>query len=367
MIRAFPVIGLIAAIIGGGLFLQAIVARSPHTHDNLAVYASPGYTRTGVIFVGSEEPYTGFAATSSLNASADLVERGASLLVTNGCVICHGLTGQGGPVGPSIAGLESKDLKRRMEQGPGGMPVYPAARLAEADLAALAAFLQTQPTVVPTATAAGAAAPASEASATAVVPTVVARPAATVPRAGLVAPAATPLPTVAATTAPTSAATAPAPAVATAAPTTASEDSVATRAPSRALPTEAPAPTAVPSAPTAPAPAAPTVAAAPTADAPPAEATLPQKVQLEMYDWGFKPTEITVARGEIELTIGNAGRRTHGILIEALKVDDDARPRRKRTIRFQVDEPGRYQILCNDDECGTDAQHESMQAFLVVE
>lgn len=57
------------------------------------------------------------------------------------CAACHGLDGRGGIIGPSIVGASADKLRSKTQVGPRGMPAYAPGALTDADLAAIAAYL----------------------------------------------------------------------------------------------------------------------------------------------------------------------------------------------------------------------------------
>ena len=133
----------VAMVVGLGLTLLTIVLRSPYTHTNLQPQSGPGYTRTEQIFVGSPVPYRGIGLAVPISSTANAVQRGHELFVTDGCATCHGLQGQGGPVGPVIVGSKAADLRTKTSKGPGGMPAFAHDALTDDQLTAIAAYLQS--------------------------------------------------------------------------------------------------------------------------------------------------------------------------------------------------------------------------------
>ena len=132
-----------AMVTGLGLTLLTIVLRSPYTHPNLQPRPGPSYTRTEQILVGSPVPYTGIGLAAPVSSTANAVQRGQELFVTDGCATCHGLQGQGGPVGPVIVGSKVADLRTKTSKGPGGMPAFAQDALTDDQLTAIAAYLQS--------------------------------------------------------------------------------------------------------------------------------------------------------------------------------------------------------------------------------
>jgi mono/diheme cytochrome c family protein len=128
--------GLALGLIGG------VVARSPETHSNVR---PEGFDRTPISYVGEAIPFTGVGlADPGLATGADPTTRGPLLFLGYGCATCHGLTGQGGVVGPAL-GLEElflDDFRPLLRSGPGGMPAFTEEILSDEDLDAIYAFLK---------------------------------------------------------------------------------------------------------------------------------------------------------------------------------------------------------------------------------
>ncbi len=129
---AIPLLALLLLVVG---------ARSPYTHSNLTPWF--GYTRTPLGFVGQVAPFSGSAIAPSEARSPSLVLRGETLFVTRGCASCHGLRGQGGAVGPTIAGTGAATLRAKTQKGPSGMPSFSTKDLTNDDIAAIAAYLES--------------------------------------------------------------------------------------------------------------------------------------------------------------------------------------------------------------------------------
>jgi len=133
--------------------LIGVVVRSPDTHANLWETVPPGYTRTTLTLVGhgvgdvelARDPNDVREVSKGLVTSAfaaNTSDPGRAIFLSQGCATCHGLDARGGPVGPSLANSSSETVKRMVREGRGGMPTYVDAHLGDADLAALAAYLQ---------------------------------------------------------------------------------------------------------------------------------------------------------------------------------------------------------------------------------
>lgn len=137
---------LLPAFIGSAVLIIAftlltIVARSPYTHSNLNLNLDPRYTRTDQTVVGA--PILFGAGRLTVPLSSDQVQLGKQLFVADNCAACHGLDGSGGIVGPPILGKTAKKLRTTTHVGPKGMPAYADSALSDADLEAIAAFLNS--------------------------------------------------------------------------------------------------------------------------------------------------------------------------------------------------------------------------------
>jgi cytochrome c553 len=136
---------ILPAFIGTAVLVIAVtllfvVAHGPYTHSNLDVGFDPRYTRTEQIFVGTPMPFTGMGL--AVPRASDPVQLGKQLFVADDCAACHGFDGHGGIIGPSIVGITADKLRTKTQVGPKGMPAYAPGALSDADLAAIAAYLQ---------------------------------------------------------------------------------------------------------------------------------------------------------------------------------------------------------------------------------
>jgi len=143
-----PVVAALV-VVTFGMTLLTIGARSPYTHTNLSPGYDPRYTRTDQILVGSPVPIMGpmlarlVRQASVSPTSVSPVVRGQGLFVGFNCAACHGLEGRGGPVAPPNIGFSAAELRAKVSQGPGGMPVYSDRALTDDDLAAIVAYLKS--------------------------------------------------------------------------------------------------------------------------------------------------------------------------------------------------------------------------------
>ncbi len=136
-----PILG--AVMMSGLAFtlIVIIIARSPYTHGNLS---AEGYNRTGIIYVGQEHPFDGIPlADASLATTGDPVQDGRVLFFRYGCASCHGLQGQGGPVGTDLGQSNGEEISREVRRGPKTMPAFLDGVLSDSDLEKLIAFLES--------------------------------------------------------------------------------------------------------------------------------------------------------------------------------------------------------------------------------
>jgi mono/diheme cytochrome c family protein len=143
-VNRFFVPAVLAATISGLGFglVVGVIARSPETHANVR---PEGYDRTPIAYLDEQATFDGLGlADPGLLTTADRVERGRLLFFGASCVTCHGLANQGGVIGPAldVGDLTVSDLRRAIQAGPKGMPVFPEEMFSEEDLEALYAFLE---------------------------------------------------------------------------------------------------------------------------------------------------------------------------------------------------------------------------------
>ena len=130
-----------SAVLVIALTLLMIVARSPYTHSNLNFNLDRRYTRTDQILVGAPIPFG--AGRLTVSPASDQIELGKQLFIADSCASCHGLDGRGGIVGPSLVEKTAKKLRTTTLVGPKGMPAYADGALSDADLEAIAAYLNS--------------------------------------------------------------------------------------------------------------------------------------------------------------------------------------------------------------------------------
>ena len=135
---------LIFGISGLAFMLIAIViARSPYTHGNLS---PAGYNRTEIAYVGEERPFEGLPLANPSRASTgDPVRDGRTLFFRYGCATCHGLNGQGGPVGKDLSGASAQKVSSKVRAAPKAMPTFDASVLPDSDLERVIAFIESLP------------------------------------------------------------------------------------------------------------------------------------------------------------------------------------------------------------------------------
>ena len=87
-------------------------------------------------------------------------------------------------------------------------------------------------------------------------------------------------------------------------------------------------------------------------------------IEIEARRFQFTPSEITATQGEVVTLALKGIDFVHGFSIPELNVRTDLMPGRVVTLKLQLDQPGRYEFLC-DNFCGDD--HEKMNGLLVVQ
>jgi mono/diheme cytochrome c family protein len=112
--------------------LIGVLVRSPDTRSNFQE-SSVGYDRTDVALIGTLDNFEG--VTDHLGADPAAVYVGA------GCANCHGLSGEGGVVGPDIWGKNVEDALEAIRDGDKGMPAFAEERLTDGQVEALVAYL----------------------------------------------------------------------------------------------------------------------------------------------------------------------------------------------------------------------------------
>ena len=137
VIAALWVVAVPATLIG-------IIVLGPYTHGNLNSEYQAGYVRTQQTVIGGPTTYRGPGLDSDVGVSTNPMTRGAQLLVGKGCATCHGLTGEGGPVGVRLTGVDASRMRTVTGNGPHGMPRFDPNSLSDDDLAAIAAYLASK-------------------------------------------------------------------------------------------------------------------------------------------------------------------------------------------------------------------------------
>ncbi len=97
-------------------------------------------------------------------------------------------------------------------------------------------------------------------------------------------------------------------------------------------------------------------------------ATLNRVIKMEVTDWDWNPSAITIKKGEsVTLEITNTGRMPHGIWIPKLGINEGVRS--GKTILVDIEapsQPAEFTIRCNDPMCGNAEQHANMNATLLI-
>ena len=112
--------------------LIGVLGRSPDTRSNFQE-SSVGYNRTDVALVGEQDSFDGI--------SDVLGAEPAAMYVGAGCANCHGLSGEGGVVGPDIWGKNLEDALEAIRDGDHGMPLYDELRLSDEQIERLVSYL----------------------------------------------------------------------------------------------------------------------------------------------------------------------------------------------------------------------------------
>lgn len=162
-----PAIGFVVVVTLAITLIGVIVLRSPDTHSNLWPTVRSGYVRTPLGIVGSSNmefsmiipgktsQQTTMNAMTSVYAqelsgpSPQSTDPGRAVYLIQGCTTCHGIDALGGPVGRSLAGSDSDIVNAMVRQGKGGMPAFSQSALSDADLTALATYLNGIPLTKP--------------------------------------------------------------------------------------------------------------------------------------------------------------------------------------------------------------------------
>ncbi len=94
---------------------------------------------------------------------------------------------------------------------------------------------------------------------------------------------------------------------------------------------------------------------------------VPPVVNIEVYDWGWNPSTVTVKKGEsVTLEITNTGRMPHGIWIPELGVNEGVASDEVIQVTINTQTAGKYVVRCSDPLCGNAEQHTGMNATLLI-
>jgi cytochrome c553 len=144
-----PVIHVVA--ISGLAFtlIIIVIANSHWTHGHLS---ARGYDRTEIARVDGEYDFEGQGlADPELAATGDLVADGFFSFFQFGCASCHGLTANGGVVGPDLpADISASKVLRELRDGPEGMPAYSESLLSDEAAGKIVAYLKSRDGESPT-------------------------------------------------------------------------------------------------------------------------------------------------------------------------------------------------------------------------
>ena len=93
----------------------------------------------------------------------------------------------------------------------------------------------------------------------------------------------------------------------------------------------------------------------------------PPVVKIEVSDWGWDPSAITVKNGKsVTFEITNTGRMPHGIWIPKLGVNEGVSSGKVIQVTINTQTTGKYIIRCSDPMCGNAEQHADMNATLFI-
>lgn len=141
------IVGAVAVL--AVVLIAVIVATGPNTHANLGE-PDLGFSRVPTGNIDVVEPFATPLTQEGQAFFQDEVAagtaRGRGLFFSNGCATCHGLTGAGGSVGPTIAGgeIDSEEFFDGIRDGDKGMPQYDTLRLSDEAAQAILDFLMAQ-------------------------------------------------------------------------------------------------------------------------------------------------------------------------------------------------------------------------------
>ena len=122
----------VGAVLVIGFALIGILVRSPDTRSNFQD-AAEAYDRTELAVIGEEDQFEGL--TPALGSTPREIYFGA------GCASCHGLSGEGGVVGPDIWKTNAEDMRDALRDGEHGMPLFSSERLSDEQVEALSGYL----------------------------------------------------------------------------------------------------------------------------------------------------------------------------------------------------------------------------------
>ncbi len=140
-----PVGGAVAIVAVASVLIVGITLRPWASTDsgwrtelNLLHTAPEDYHRTAPITVEDESFLESWRTRGSLQIASDSPSPPPSY-VGYGCASCHGLQGQGGPVGDDLSDASPSDVRKALKKGPKGMPRFDF--LSADDVNALISFL----------------------------------------------------------------------------------------------------------------------------------------------------------------------------------------------------------------------------------
>ncbi len=94
---------------------------------------------------------------------------------------------------------------------------------------------------------------------------------------------------------------------------------------------------------------------------------IPPVVKIEVSEWGWDPSTITVKKGEsVMFEITNTGRMPHGIWIPKLGINEGVSSGKVIQVTINTQTAGKFIIRCSDPMCGNAEQHADMNATLLI-
>ncbi len=144
-IGGFGLVILLAFTLIGAIMLRPWAGpdTSWRTHTNLREEPfTDDYTRSVQSFVSPEgsAPIQVWGLDPKATSPSEAGE-GRQYFVAGGCASCHGLTAEGGVVGPDLLEVTASEVRRKVRKGPEGMPAFHDQDLTDEQLVLIAEYL----------------------------------------------------------------------------------------------------------------------------------------------------------------------------------------------------------------------------------